>query len=271
MLGVHQESCEFIAILVQTEEYTKAHIVDAALHGAVMSLGVVGIVMLGAGGMELLIALLVVGLLEEDVGADAGLLELAVVLHGGGGDVHIYPADIAVFVVDGIDGLDGLQHIFDGVVNGILAQLQGKALVTHVLQGDDLGADLLLGQLFSGDTLVLQVVGAVQTAVDAVVGQVQGRKHDDPVAVEVLLDLLGQGVDLLVAILQLTGQQHGGLPVGQTLAQLCLFDDGIDQLCVRLVGIGIGQGLLDFLMVDKLLGLHGFGIIHIGHPFSFHG
>ena len=41
-------------------------------------------VLMGSGGVELLIALLVVGLLEQDVGADPGLLQLA----DGGQAVH---------------------------------------------------------------------------------------------------------------------------------------------------------------------------------------
>ena len=81
--------------------------------------------MLRPGGMELEIALLVVGLLEEDVGADAGLLELAVVFDGGGGDVDVDPADGAVFVLDGVDGLNTFEDVLNRVVDRVLARLDG--------------------------------------------------------------------------------------------------------------------------------------------------
>ena len=64
MFRVHQKSREFIAVLVEPEEHADSHIVDAALHRAVHGLGVVAIVVLRAGRVQRLIALLVVGLLE---------------------------------------------------------------------------------------------------------------------------------------------------------------------------------------------------------------
>ena len=262
MLSMHQQACKLIAVQLQTEEDAQTHVIDAAFHGPVVGLGVVGVVALGAGGVQLFVRFLVVGLLEEDVGADAGFLQLAVVLHGGGSDVDIDTADGAVLMLDGVDGLDGLQNVLQRIIPGILAAFQRQTLVAHILQGDDLGPDFLLGQLLAGDVLVLTVVGAVGAAVDAVIAQVQGRKHDDTVAVEILLDLLGQRIDLLIPVFQLTGQQHGCFPVAQALAQLRLLDDGIDEDSIGLMGVGIGQGIQHLLMVNEFLCLHGFGIVH---------
>ena len=262
VLGVHQQPGELIAVQLQAEQHAQAHVVNAALHGPVHGLGVVAVVALGAGGVQVLVALLVVGLLEQDVGADARLLQLAVVLHGGGGDVHVHPADGAVFVLDGVDGVDAVQHILNGAVDGVLAGLDGQALVAHVLQGDDLFLHFLLGQLFPGDVLVLLVVGTVQTAVDAVVRQVQRREDDNAVAVEILFDLLGQGVQLLDLLGDVAGQQHRGLPVRQALALPGLVQNLVDELHVVFVLIGIGQGVQDFLVVDKFLGFQRLGIVH---------
>ena len=50
--------------------------------------------------MKFQIALLVIGLLEEDVGADAGFLQQAVVVHGGCRNVDVDAADGAVFMFD---------------------------------------------------------------------------------------------------------------------------------------------------------------------------
>ena len=90
---------------------------------------------------------------------------------------------------DGIDRLDALQHIFDRVVDGVFAGFQRQALVAHVLQRDDLAADLLLRQLFARDMAVFLMIRAIGAAVYTVVGEVQRRKHHDAVAVELLLDL----------------------------------------------------------------------------------
>ena len=163
--------------------------------------------------------------------------------------------------------MDAVQHVLDGAVHRVLAGLDGQALVAHVLQGDDLFLHFLLGQLFPGDVLVLLVVGTVQTAVDAVVGQVQRREDDNAVAVEILFDLLGQGVQLLDLLGDVAGQQHRGLPVRQALALPGLVQNLVDELHVLLVLVGVGQGVQDFLVVDKFLGFQRLGIVHTKHPF----
>ncbi len=125
VLGVHDEPRELVAVALQAEEHTQPHVVDAALHGAVHGLGVPVVVALGAGGMKLLIALLVVRFLEQDVGTDLGLLQHAVLVHRGGGDVHVHAADGTVFVLDGVDGLHAFQDVLDGVALGVFAGLDG--------------------------------------------------------------------------------------------------------------------------------------------------
>ncbi len=100
VLGVHEDTCELVAVQLKSEEYAESHVVDTALHSSVHRLGVVVVVVLGACGVKLLVALFVVGLLEENVGADTCVVELFVVLDGGGGDVYVYAADSAVLVLD---------------------------------------------------------------------------------------------------------------------------------------------------------------------------
>ena len=125
------------------------------LHGAVHRLGVVGVVALGARGVERLVGRLVVGLLEEDVGADARVAQAAVVLDRRGGDVHVHAADGAVAVADRVDGVDGFEDVLQRVVARVLARFERQALVTHVLERRHLAADLLLRQLATRDVLVL--------------------------------------------------------------------------------------------------------------------
>ena len=120
MLCVHEEAGKFIAVHLQAEEYPQAYIVNAPLLGTVHGLGMVGIVMLWPGWVQCLIGFLVVGFLEEDISADACLVEFSVVFHGGGGNVYIDTADGTVLVLDIVNGIDGLQHILDRILHRIL-------------------------------------------------------------------------------------------------------------------------------------------------------
>ena len=251
MFGVHEEPGEFVAIELKPEEHAQTNVVDAAFHGAVHGFGVPCVVVLWPGWMELLIAFLVVGFLEEDVGADAGILEHLVFLDSRGSNVHIDTTDHAIVMGGVVDGVDAFEDVLDRIVHRILASFDGQALVAHILQRAHLRSDLFLGQLLAGDVLVLGVVWAVNAAIDAVVGQIQRREHDDAVAVEVLLDLLSQGHDLGVFLRIVAGQEHGSFSVGQALAQLGLFEDLIDKGEIVFVGVGISQRIQDFLMVDE--------------------
>ena len=103
------------------------------------------------------------------------------------------------------------------------------------------------------------MVRTVYTAVDAVIGQVQRREHDDPVAVECQLDLLRQPEDFLVLFRNLTEQKHRCLPVGQTLAvnAVCgflwpgFFQQPVNQRCIVFMLFRPLQALQNLLMVDK--------------------
>ena len=269
VLRVHQQARELVFIQLQPEQHAQAHVVDAALHGPVVGLGVVGVIVLRPRGMQLQIALLVIGFLEQDVGADARLFQLAVVLHRGGRDVDVDPTDIPVFMVDGVDGLDAVEDVFDGIVHRVLARFDGQALVAHVLQGDHLGADLLLGQLLPGDVLVFQMVGTVEAAVDAVIGEIQRRENHDAVAVVGHLDFFRDLVHPLDLLRHLAGQQNRRLPVGQAgayIARRALFRTGffqnlVDERDVVLVRLRVGQGFFNLLIVDKFFRFQGLGII----------
>ena len=98
-------------------------------------------------------------------------------------------------------------------MDGILSCFQSKTLVALILKSDNFRADFLLGQLFAGDVLVDGMVGTVSTAVYAIVGKVQRRKHYNTVAVKILFDLLGQSIDFLNLFRGFAGKKHGGIPV----------------------------------------------------------
>ena len=203
--------------------------------------------------MELQIALFVVGLLEEDVGADAGFLQQAVIVNGRCRDVDVDAADGSVLMFDAVDRFDGFQIIIHCISDRIFAGFKGEALVSHILQGDDFPTDVFLRELLPRDVFILRVVRAVGAPVDAVVGQVERREHDDPVAVEVFFDLFRQLTDLLILFLDGTGQQDGSLPVGESFALLRLLDDGIDQFDIFFVFVCVGERLKDLFVIDKIV------------------
>ena len=205
MLGVHEKTCKFIAVFVETEEHAETDVVNAALHGSVHRFRVVIVVVFRTRRMEFMIAVFVVCFLEENVGADAGFFQFFVIFHRGRRDIHVDAADIAVFMVDGIDRLDGFEDVFDRIVDRIFSRFDGQSLVSQILQGDDFPADFLLCQLFSRNRPVDCVIRTVGAAVDAVVGEIERCEHDDAVAVEIFFDLLCQSVDLLIFFFDITG------------------------------------------------------------------
>ena len=237
---MHEQAYQIITVGIQAEQDTDSYIIDASLHGTVHGFRMIGIVALGASGMQLFVVFLVIGFLEKNICTDTGFLQAAVVLHGSGCDIDVYPADGTILVLDAVDGLNGLQNVLDRVVQGIFAGFQSQTLVSHVLQGNHFAANFFLSQLLAGNGFVLNVIRAVRTAVYAIVGQVEGSEHDNAVAIETLFDFPGERIDLFQELRVFAFQQYGCLPVVQALAGTCLFDEGTDQgsiiavcLCIR--------------------------------------
>ena len=190
-----------------------------------------------------------VGLLEEDVGAYLGLLEHAVLIDRGRRDVHVDASDGAISVLDGVDRLHALEYVLDGAHDGILPRFDGEALVTHVLQGDDLLANLVLGELAASYVTVLGVVGAIQASVDAVVREIERGKEHDAVAVVGKLDLTGESLDPLIDLWDVTGKEHGRIAMREHAAVvargvevgLCLVKDLVNEPQVMLMLIREGK------------------------------
>ena len=261
VLGVHEQSREVVPVGIQTEQYADTHVVDAAFHRAVHRFGVIGVVALRAGGVECFVSGFVVGFLEENVGADACIAQFAVVLDRRSRDIYVHAADRPVLVMYGVDRLDRFENVLDRIVARVLSGFECQTLVTHILQRDNLAGNLFLRQLFASNMAVFRVIRTVNTAVYAVIRQIQRRKHNNTVAVERQLDLLGQLIHLLDLFGNIAGQQHGGFAMRQTgtvyagsgLLRTGLFQNAVDQLDVMLVLLGVFQRFKDFLMVDKLL------------------
>lgn len=116
MFGVHQQSGKFIAVFVQSKKDTEAYVINAAGHGAIHGFGMVVVIMFGTRGVELQITFFMVRFLEEDVSTDPCITELSIILHRRCGDIHIHPADSAIFMFNPINRIDAFQYIFNGIV-----------------------------------------------------------------------------------------------------------------------------------------------------------
>ena len=212
--------------------------------------------------MQLFIAFLVIGFLEQDICTNACFMKLSVVLHSSSSNIYINTADSTVLMLNIINSVDGFQHIFNRIVYRVLSQLNSQALVAHILQGNNFLANLILSQLLTADVLILGMIRAIQTAVDTIIGKIQWGKQHNAIAVVILLNLTSQIIDFLQLGLVVTSQKYGSLTMGKSLAQLSLGNNLIHNLHIVLVFVSIFQGCLNFLVRDKLLCLHGFYIIH---------
>ena len=219
---MHEQSHHVVAVVRQSEQRPDTHIVDATQHGAVHRLGVVCPVALGPRRVQSLIGSAVVGLLEEDIGANARILQSSVVLHRSGRNVHVYAAYRPILMAYRVDGLDGFQYIFYRTHLRVLARLQGQPLVSHVLQGNHFAAYLLLCQSASGDMPVLCMVGAIYAPIRAVVREIQRGKHHDAVAIDALLQSSGNAIHTLLYLLVAHFDEQGRFAVCDSLALFSL-------------------------------------------------
>ena len=137
-----------------------------------------------------------VGLLEDLVGADAGLFHQPVALHVERRAVDVDAADLAAV----LGGVDDLHRVGDGLgaVVGVLAVVDHQALVALADEGVHLGPQLVVGEGAADDLVVVVPEAAVRAGVDALVADVERGEEDDAVAVDVLLELARRGEHLLL-------------------------------------------------------------------------
>ena len=128
----------FEAPVVESKERANADIVTAGFIGTCQSVQPVGVVaLMGLRGMHLAVGGVMVGLLEDLVGADArrlDRLEARVVERGG---VDVDAPNLTVAILDAVDLLDRTCHELGRVVR-VLTENQDQALVAGLLQGEHL-------------------------------------------------------------------------------------------------------------------------------------
>ena len=164
-------------------------------------------------------------------------------------------------MLDGIDGVHRFQNILDGVVLRVFAGLNRQAFMAHVLQRDNLGANLVLGELSARNLTILRVVGAIQAPVHAVIRQIQRSEQHDAIAIICLLNVMRELFNSIVDALVFAGQKHarlamrnhGAVLVRRMQMRLALLENVVAQLQVVFVRVGIRQRLLNFLVVDEFV------------------
>ena len=189
MLCVHQDSHKVITVGFQSKKHSAANIVYSGFHSPVHGLCVICIITFRSCGVKSLIAFFIISFLEKNIGSDSRFFQLPVIFYCRCCNVYIHTADGSVFVFDAVNGFDTFQNVFNGIVFGILSCLQSKTLMSHVLKGDYLLADLLLSQFFTADVFVLCMIRTVNTAVDTIIRKVKRRKHNNSVSIKFLFDL----------------------------------------------------------------------------------
>ena len=256
MFRMHKESGKLIGIIIKSEQHADPHIINAAFHGTIHGFRMVCIIMFRTCRMQYLILLFIVCLLKQDVSADSRIFELPVVLDSRGCNIDVDPADRTVLVLDRIDCLNAFKNILDRVVYRVLTGFYGKPLVSHILQGDDLSCHLFLCQFFPRDVLVLHMVWTVQTAVYAVIGQIERGKQHNTVPVKILFYLLRKIIDFLYLSFILAGKQNACIAMTQTFALFGLLYYFINKSKIVLMFFGILHSLPDLFVIDEFLGLH---------------
>ena len=198
MFGVHEQTDEIVTVQGQAEKDPKAHVVNAALHGAVHGFCVVGVIALRSFRMQELVLFLVVRFLKELIGSNARLMKFFVVFNGGSGNIDVDAPDGPVFMFDRIDGVDALENVFNRIVARMFACLKQQPFVSHILKCNDFTSDLFLSELFTNNVLIFGVIGTIHTGVHAVVGKVKRSKEHDAVAVNVFFDFFSRCKNLIV-------------------------------------------------------------------------
>ena len=113
---MHEKPDKVISPGVEPEQHTDSHIVYPALHGPVHCLGMPGIVAFRPGRVQHLVVFPVVSLLEQDVCADSGFFQPAVIVDGRSCDIYIDTAYGSVPVVRAVYRGYRFEDVFDGIM-----------------------------------------------------------------------------------------------------------------------------------------------------------
>ena len=235
--------------VVQPEEGADPDVIDTRLHRPTKPVEAVQVVALaGRSRMQPGIGLVVIGLLEDLIGANSGLLDRpeAGNVHGRGVDVH--PADLAVADPHVVHRPDTLGDEI-GVVAGVFAEDQDQPFMSFLLQRLDLGAHLGPVQRSPDDLAVGALERAVSAVVHAIVADVQWGEEHDAITVDIAFELPGGLEDQLSQFGIGRVQQHRGLIHAQRLLRQALGDQVPHAGRVRTTGV---DQVVQTVIVDEI-------------------
>ncbi len=273
VFGVHENADKFISVQFQAEKHSTAYIINACFHSPVHSFCMIIVIVFRTCRVKSFITLFIISFLKQDICADTCIFELFIILVGGCGNIYIYTSDSTVFMLDTVNSFDTFKDILDRVINRVFTCFKCKTLMSHILQGNYFFFNFFLSQFLSCNMLVFKVIGAVKTAVYAVIRQVQRCEHNNSVAVVIFLNLLGKGIYLLIFFFNVAVKQHKGFLMGKTFFKSCLFTvkqnkgffmgktffqscffkNLVDKLCIMLVFLSVFKTGFYFLVIDKFL------------------
>ena len=111
-----------------------------------------------------------VSFLKKNISTYSRIPQFLIIFHRRCRNIDIHAADSSVLMLNGIYCLYTLQNILYGIHRRMLSGFKGKALMSHVLKGDHLLTDFLLGQFTACYRLVFRMIGTINTAIHTVVG-----------------------------------------------------------------------------------------------------
>jgi len=189
------------------------------------------------------VGIAVVGLLEQLIGADLGLLEMRELLDRQRREIDVEPPDVAVRLGHVIHGPDRVEHVVEATARHRipLAGNHQQALVALFYQFAHVGADTVHGERRARQLLVGRAERAVGAVVAADVGNVQRREQHHAPAVDFFLDLPRSGEQFLRQIPSGDAAQRRHLGCIQSLQLACL---GQDLAHAPDVGRGSTQNVL---------------------------
>jgi hypothetical protein len=150
-----------------------------------------------------------IGFLEYLVGADFGILQQLEFIHRQGGHVDIYAPNFAAALMHAVDRLDRLEHIGESLARIGFAGDHQDALMALFDDDSRFLGDLLLTQGAAVNLLIAGAECAVQALIGAQVRDVERGEHDQPLAVDLFLDLAGGGKEFAHELGVADRGQHG--------------------------------------------------------------
>ena len=141
--------------------------------------------------------------------------------------------------------------------------------MTHILQGNNLSANLFLSELPAGNGAILCVIRAIQAAVHAVVRKIQRRKKNNTITVVGQLNLVRQFFDFPIDLRIFAGQKNACITMGYNRTMIgrrmqvgtCLVQNAAAQLDIVFMRISVCDGIEDLRVVDELVGAKRFRIV----------